>query len=392
MTRRSSPGLPALLVSLAVALPASPAIATPPSPLTPSLFAFPGSAVGPASAASAGLALADRWLGDEPFANPAAAPGLRVTASPAMLRVSRQDLRADNRNYDETPAFFDGAGLAVGLPAWGRLGFTLYGFQPVLRFEDNAFSRGRGTPDPANPPAIIQAHTSAREVRAGLAVSSGVGVGRIGVGLEWTRREDVYETIEQSGDPANAGTKRLEFSGDGLSVQAGARFDRGDSSAGAVSFGLGARYLPALRVEAPHAETLPVGPTNDTLRAEREAGWEVGATARLAVSPAFRVLAAVGGRTAQRWEGFDLRAGRAWEWKLAWEYHDVRDPWTLRLGLGQELQSDVPEPHANVVGIGFGWQFASAAVDVGVVRRTLARDAEPNSFDDRVVLSIRMPR
>jgi hypothetical protein len=388
VTRGAAPTLSALLISVAAAFPA---LAAAPTPLAPSLFTFPGSAPTPTSAASAGLALADRWLGDEPFENPAVTSGMRLIASPAMLRVSRQDLRADNRNYDETAAFFDGAGLAVGLPALGPFGFALYAFQPVLRLEDNAYSRGNGTPDPANPPAILQTHASAREVRAGLAVSSGAGPGRIGAGIEWTHRQDAYETLEQSGAP-DAGTKRLEFSGDGISLQAGARLDHGDSSAGAFRLGVGARYLPALSVDAPHTETLLIGTSSDTLHAERGSGWELGASARVVVRPAVRMLAAVGGRTAQRWEGFDLNAGRAWEWKLGWEYHDVGDPWTLRFGLGQERQSDVPEPRANVIGLGFGWQFASAAADVGVLHRTLARDGEPNSFDDRVVLSIRVPR
>jgi hypothetical protein len=390
--RRVAPGLAALLCSLAVVLPAMPGIASPPSPLAPSLFAFPGAAIGPASAASAGLALADRWLGEEPFSNPAVAPGLRLTASPTMQRVSRQDLRADNRNFDETAAFFDGAGLAVGLPGLGRLGVALYAFQPVLRFEDHAYSRGRSTPDPDNPPAVVQTHASARETRAGLAASSRLGPGRIGVGLEWTRRADVYEVVEQSGDPLNAGTKRLELSGDGLSVQAGARLDRGDSAAGAFALGLAARYLPALAVDAPHTEALLTGTTDETLHAERASGWELGGTARVVVRPALRVFAAAGGRTAQRWEGFDLRAGRAWEWKLACEYHDVRDPWTFRFGLGQEFQSAVPDPRASVLGLGFGWQFSDATVDVGVVHRTLAHDPKPNSFDDRVVFSLRVPR
>jgi hypothetical protein len=31
-------------------------------------------------------------------------------------------------------------------------------------------------------------------------------------------------------------------------------------------------------------------------------------------------------------------------------------------------------------------------VEVGVVHRSLARDGKPNSFDDRVVLSLRVPR
>ena len=392
MDRRAAGYLPALLLSLAAALPAPRVDADPPSPLAPSRFAFPGASVAPPSAASAGLALADRWLGDEPFFNPAMAAGLRLTASPAMFRVSRQDLRADNRNYNETAAFFDGAGLAVGLPGLGRLGFALYAFQPVLRFEDAAYSRGRSTPDPDNPPAIIQTHASAREARTGLAVSSRVGPGRIGVGVEWTHRADVYEIVEHSGDPANAGTKRLEFSGDGLSLQAGARLDRGDSAAGALALGLAGRFLPALAVDAPHTEALIVGTAEETLHAERASGWEVGGTARMVVRPAVRVFASAGGRTAQRWEGFDLRAGRVWEWKLAWEYHDVRDPWTLRFGLGQEFQSEVADPRAGVLGLGFGWQFSRAAVDAGVVHRTLARDAKPNSFDDRVVITVRVPR
>ena len=39
--------------------------------------------------------------------------------------------------------------------------------------------------------------------------------------VEWTRRDDAYETIEQSGSP-DAGTRRLELSGDGIGFQIGA--------------------------------------------------------------------------------------------------------------------------------------------------------------------------
>ena len=101
---------------------------------------------------------------------------------------------------------------------------------------------------------------------------------------------------------------------------------------------------------------------------------------------------AVGARTAQRWEGFDLTAGRAWEWKLAGEFHDARDPWTVRFGGGQERQSGVPEANVGVAAIGFGWRFATFALDGGVVRRTIARPASPNAFDDRIVFSVRAPR
>jgi len=391
MTRHIPAIVGLLAAALAIPILTRVAAADTPSPLASSLFTFPGSTANPASATSAGLALADRWLGDDPFSNPASRPALGVALSGAMLHVSRQDLRAANRNFDETPAFFDGAGFAVGLPARGRFGFSLHAFQPVLRRETNAFSRGTGTPDPGNPPATIEATASARELRAGGGVSVGIGPGRFGVGLEWTRRDDAYEIIERSGNP-EAGTRRLELTGDGLGFQLGARLDHGDTSVGGVSVGLGARRLPALKVDAPLSEALLVGTTETTLRAEREAGWELGASARCAVSPTFRVLAALGGRTAQRWEGFDLTAGRAWEWKLAADYHDARDPWTLRFGLGQERQAEAPEPRANVLGLGFGWRSTWGHVDVGLTHRTLDRETGPNSFEDRIVLTVRAPR
>jgi len=368
-----------------------PAAADPPPLFDSSLFTFPGSTANPASATSAGLVLADRWLGDDPFANPASDPGLGAALSGTLLHVSRQDLRAGNRNFDETPAFFDGAGLAVGLPARGRFGFSLYAFQPVLRRETNAFSRGSATPNPTAPPATIEATTSARELRAGGGVSVGIGPGRVGGALEWTHRKDAYEIIETSGNPA-AGTTRLELSGTGLGFQVGARLDHGDPLRGGVSVGLGIRRLPALTIDAPLSEVLLVGATDTTLHAEREAGWEVGTSARCAVSPSLRVLAAVGGRTAQRWEGFELMAGRAWEWKLAAEYHDARDPWTLRFGWGQERQSNAGEPRADILGLGLGWGFTWGIVDMGLAHRTIDRETGPHSFEDRIVLTVRTPR
>ncbi len=368
---------------------ARPAAADPPALIDSSQFSFPGLSTNPASGTSAGLALADRWLGDEPFGNPAANPGRGVSLSGLMLHMSRQDLRAANRNFDETPAFFDGAGLAVGLPTRGPFGFSLYAFQPVLDKEANAFTRGKGTPDPGNPPATIEATASSRELRAGGGASYGIGPARIGAAVEWTRRDDSYEIIEQSGNP---GTQRLELSGDGIGFQIGARYSRTAPGSGELIVGVGIRRLPALKVDATLSQALLSGSSDTTFQAEREAGWEPGASARLGVSPSFRVLAALGGRTAQRWEGFDLTVGRGWEWKLAGEFHDARDPWTLRFGLGQELRSNTPEPRTDVLGLGFGWEFAWGTLDAGLSHRTIDRDAAPNSFEDRIVLTVRAPR
>jgi len=72
-------------------------------------------------------------------------------------------------------------------------------------------------------------------------------------------------------------------------------------------------------------------------------------------------------------------------WGLAGEFHDARDPWTLRLGFGQEQQDKVPEDRASVLGLGFGWALEHSRVDFGVVRRGIHRSGKPTSFDDRVV-------
>src|SRR5207249_8507554 len=76
-----------------------------PSPLDSGLWAFPASASAPATATSAARALADRWLGEQPFDNPAAKPRRGVAASGVLERLSRQDLRSDNRHFQEQAAF-----------------------------------------------------------------------------------------------------------------------------------------------------------------------------------------------------------------------------------------------------------------------------------------------
>jgi hypothetical protein len=354
------------------------------------LFAFPGATTNPASAASAGLAIADRWLGDDPFDNPAAASALGGQLSGAILHVSRQDLRATNRNFDETPAFVDGSGLVVGLPAHGRFGFNLYAFQPLFEQESNAFTRGSGTPDPANPPGTVEAQSTASEMRAGAAVSAALGRGRVGAALEWVRRDDQYQVLEESGSP-ESGTRQLDLTGDGIGFQIGATLDRGDSNSRGIRVGLGIRRHPALPADASLSQALLTGSTDTTLSVEREAGWEIGTSARYTASPAVRVLASLGGRSERAWQGFDFAAGHAWEWKVALEYHDARDPWTLRLGLGQQHESDVPEPRADDLGLGLGWRFAHVTTDLGLLHRTLVRTSTPHSFEDRIVLTVRTP-
>jgi len=369
-----------VLVSMVLLATAATASAQAPSPIDPNLFAFPGAFESPASGISAGVGLADRWLGDEPFSNPAAPPAGHVTASPALLHLSRQDLRAGNRNYDETGAFFDGAGAAISLervPVW------LYFHQPNLRFEDFAFIRGTGT-DPSVPPATMRGQADVRETRAGVAGSLRILGVRWGAGVEWTSRDDRYQTQEQSGAP-DQGDRMVEFGGSAVGWTAGARYGSPDSGAGHWTVGAAIRSLSKMKVEGEQTFDLLTGTTVTAVTAERESGWEGGASARYALSDAFRLLASAGGRTEQAWDGFGLVSGDMFGWWLGGDFHDVRDPWTLRFGLGQEQQSDVPETRASSLGLGMGWDLDGVLLDVGVLHRSVERAGRPRSYDDRLV-------
>src|SRR5438132_3701360 len=98
-------------------------LADPPTPVNSPLFAFPSVHPGPGSARSAGVALADRWLGDEPWGNPAWADTARVALTGALLHMNRQDLAADSRAFDQQSAVFEAGGGLIG-GAFGRFGLA----------------------------------------------------------------------------------------------------------------------------------------------------------------------------------------------------------------------------------------------------------------------------
>jgi hypothetical protein len=373
-----------LAVALAAAglvLAVAPVRAQLPSAISQELFAFPGAHPSPGSAASAGLALADRWLGDEPFDNPAGARPYTLALSPLLLHVSRQDLRAEHRSYEETSAFFDAAGgyfTAQG----GAIGLALYGHQPVLRLEDNAFLTGTLI----GPAGSVKSNTDARELRGGLAVSFGRGRARLGIAGEFTHRADHYERTEDTGGPA-PNTYVTDFSGDAVGGQAGLRVNLGEGP-GAITFGAGLRYVPELELTGDLTLGGAGGSTTSPVSTRREAGWEGGLAARYVVTDAFHTLVSAGGKSAQSYEGWGVASGEGFEWKLAGEYHDQRDPWTLRFGFGQEQQTDVPEPRCGVIGLGFGFVFETTQIDLGVVHRTFKRGDHANSSEDRIVASL----
>jgi hypothetical protein len=157
---------------------------------------------------------------------------------------------------------------------------------------------------------------------------------------------------------------------------------------GAFSLGAGVRYLPELELTGDETLGSASGTTTNPISTRRAAGWEGGVSARYVVTDAFHALISAGGKGAQKYEGWGVTSGEGFEWKLAGEYHDQRDPWTLRFGLGQEQQTDVPEAHSGVVGLGFGFQFETTQIDLGVVHRTFKRSDHANSTEDRIVASL----
>jgi hypothetical protein len=366
-----------IILVFIVALAYEPAQAQPPAPLDSTQFAFPGSFDKPPSARAAGLAMADAWLGDEPFYNPAVAPARRVDVSPVVLWVSRQDLRADNRNLDDAGPSFDLAGAAVALP---YIPVWVYVHQPVLRFEDYAYTRGTGT-DPSIPPATITGQSDSREGRVGVSGSLGLGRLRAGAAIEWMRREDRYFMREQSGAP-DQGDRELTFAGNAMGGNFGLRYASVDTGAHRLVIGAGLRYIPTLSVEGTQTINLLTDSYAVSVSAERESGWEGGLTIRYDPIEDLAVMVSGSGRTKQEWKGFDQVSGAASSWRVAMEYHDAADPWTARFGLGQDRQDDVPEPKAGVVGIGFGWVLSGVALDVGVLHRSIQRENSPRSYED----------
>lgn len=377
---RRSPGSLVLLLCLA-----APAFGAPPPPLTSSVYDFPGSFASPGSALSASLGMADSWLGDEPFENPAVLPERGFHATPILYHMSRQDLRGLNRSVSEQSAFFDGAGAWIGARV-GRVGLFAYGNQPVLRREENAYLTG----PLSGSPAPVENSATAREMRAGLGVSVAWRALRFGVAGEWTQRNDSYSTVDKSGSPL-AGSSAVNFSGGALGGQAGARLELGPAAgAGHVTVGASLRWVPELKVDGDQSTDVG-GFKSSTVSATRGSGVESGLGIRYAPTEQVHVMGGIGVRTTQEWRGFGVTHGGGDRWALGVDFHDARDPWTVRFGLGQEAQRGAAEPRAGDVGLGLGWKVETTMLDFALARRTFAHLGGATSYEDRALVGVSVP-
>ena len=365
---------------------ASPARAALDPPSSGALFGFPGAFANPATPSSAAHALADRWLGDAPWDDPAAPAGDRFTLDGALFyeREDRQDLHAANREYDSGAGALDFGSVALGARLLGRWDGWVYAFRPETRYEDVAFLSGLGT-DPSVPSAVVTGKTDSREVVSGGALSAGFGGLRIGVAVEVTDRSDDWTRTLDSGDP-QSGTRHTDWHGSAVGGQLGFVWTHGDSGLHRLTLGGAVRRVPKLELSGSSTTDLLVGASDSSVTTTREAGWEGGVSAGYQVGEAVRLIAGGGFATAMDWSGLDATTGRRAEGGLAIDYHDSETPWTVRAGYSIAQQSAVDEGHAGTLGLGFGWDFGGTVVELGGIHRSIHRPDQPGQYQDRVLL------
>lgn len=371
---------------LAVACFLAPAArAAAPAPLSNPAYGFPvpGSQPAAANAASAGLSLADRWLGDSPYSNPAAAPQKGVEISPLFQRINRQDLAATNRSTTQNRGYPDVAGGSVGA-ALGKWGVTLYAWQPVLRLEQLNYSSG-----PIATPAQIDQEALQREVRGGLAISRAFGDNmRFGLSGEYIYRSDSYTTIETSGSPF-AGTRLLEFTGSGIGASAGFTYQKDIDQTWGNWFGAAVHYQQDMDLTGTLDEQLTAGDTQADIAVTRKAQISGGASARVTVAPATRIVLGVSGHTGDEWTEFGAKSDPGVAYSIGLDWKDSELPWGARFGVGQESNPGALEEKSGLLSAGFTWVSGDLVLDVGILHRNLARDGFAHSADDRLVGSVR---
>ena len=391
--RRLTPPRVAALVAAALALSSGRAASSQaPPPVADSTLGFPlpGDHPTPATGASASLSLSDRWLGSSAYENPAAKLPAGIEVTPVFQRTSRQDLAAQNRDFEQTFGYFDIAGAAWSLP-FKNWGLVVYGWQPVLRLEEQTYTTG-----PLVQPAQINQLDTQREIRAGGAVSRAFGTWRAGISGEWVHRDDQYEKHEQGGDPAAVGDETMKFSGNGYGVNGGITYERDPDKVWGMTIGAAAHYGSELNVSGTVDEHLLVQDTTFSFEATRTTEWSGGLSARVMVAPATRVLLGLTGRTGSDWNGFGFGTSKSLSWSLGLDWKDDELPWGARFGVGQENDPGAVEPAAGLLSIGFTYVMSGDLVlDLGLLHRNVTRadlagKDFPHSADNRAVLTVKV--
>lgn len=338
------------VITALVAL-ASVAHAQLPAPLSNPVFGFavPGVPVAAANAASAGVALADRWLGTSPYENPAFAPpkGFTLEATPLFQRVNRQDVVSINRSTQQTVGYPDAAGGMLAYGA-GRIGVALYAWQPVLRLEQMNYEFG-----PLATPGQMDQQAQQRELRVGAAVSYPLNDAlRVGVAGEFVRRDDSYETHEQSGSPSS-GDRTLAFNGSGLGASVGVRYVKDAGQPWESELGAALHWQQDLELTGTYQENLLAGDSTGAVGVTLESSLSGGLSGRVNVAPSTWVVAGLSSRSSEAWSGFGVWSDAALGFGLGLVWKDAELPYGFRFGLGRESSPGALETKSGLASVGF---------------------------------------
>ena len=353
-------------------------------------FPLPGHQAAPSSASSAGVALADRWLGETSFENPAAAlpKGMTLQASPLFQRVNRQDVVSLNRGAKQTMGYPDAASGLFGVGR-GPLGLAVFAWQPVLRLEQLSYESG-----PLLTPAQVSQQALQRELHAGVAVSYQVQDAlRLGVSGTYVRRDDSYETHEQSGSPLS-GDRTVGFRGNGFGASLGVVYTKDPEQPWGSTIGAAIRWDGDLSLKGHADENLLTGDTTYAIATTRKSAISGGVSGRVLVSPSTWIVAGLSRNAAESWSGFGTSdvtsdAGLGFGIGLIWK--DAEMPWGVRFGLGQETSPGARETKSGLASAGFNWVSGGVQLDLGVMHRNLAREGGfPRSADDRILATVRV--
>ena len=305
----------------------------------------------------------------------------------SLLRMSRQDLRADNRNFDEQGAFFD-LGRGVGLRFRPAVAIV------ALRVPAGAAARGErlsraGTIGGPTPPAVMQS----QRLAAGAARRT-ARPARGHSGLARRRRRE-------SGRAAPTSTSDREVSGSPDAGSAGSS-SPGTGSASRSACGRRGRqrqrraltHWDRARVTCPRSRSRgsadrprrrrQSGPPSP---AERAVGLGGAAYRRVLVTPAFaRASPASEAASPQRWYGFGVRGGPGRTWSVGRGVPRRARSVDAARSASVRTQEDVCRNRARASSAsGSAGDFDTRRLEVGVTAPQLERAGQPNSYDDRVV-------
>jgi hypothetical protein len=262
---------------------------------------------------------------------------------------------------------------------------VLYGWQPVLRLEEQDYTAG-----PLVSPANIHQLDTQREIRSGLAVSRQFGALRGGVSGEYVYRTDNYEAHEQSGNPL-AGDHTLDLSGSGIAGSVGLQFEKNPKQVWGHTVGAAFHYTQELSLSGTATQNLAVGDTTFGVDVTRGTEMSGGLSARVMVSPATYIVVGAGGRSGQTWDGFGFETQSGYTLSAGLDWKDDELPWGARFGAGLESNKGALEEDAGLLSVGFTYVFSDGLLaDLGLFHRNLSREGFPNSADNRLVASIKI--